>query len=213
MVDRIRKFQVLNNEIFAILNKYLKSGDGENMPVEHVRCFQPPIHQSLASSWVSSIKLPNIARLSNLSCPIIFPLLLFVFYFRSIKCNKVGPLFCRIMSLYSLRALSQNGYFSFLDEVFVFYLLRALDHGWRDILSDEYLRICCGGILRVNSSISYGWGKERERGWGTLLFFFVLCVLLNMHVFKWWGKKVTKLTLIVRIYSLCLWMFLIILIQ
>lgn len=50
MVDRIRKFQVLNNEIFGILNKYLKSGDGENMPVEHVRCFQPPIHQSLASS-------------------------------------------------------------------------------------------------------------------------------------------------------------------
>ncbi|TNM87595.1 hypothetical protein fugu_005816 [Takifugu bimaculatus] len=50
MVDRIRKFQVINNEIFAILNKYLKSGDGENMPVEHVRCFQPPIHQSLASS-------------------------------------------------------------------------------------------------------------------------------------------------------------------
>uniref|UniRef100_A0A7N9B1L2 Cytoplasmic FMR1-interacting protein n=1 Tax=Mastacembelus armatus TaxID=205130 RepID=A0A7N9B1L2_9TELE len=50
MVDRIRKFQILNNEIFAILNKYLKSGDGENMPVEHVRCFQPPIHQSLASS-------------------------------------------------------------------------------------------------------------------------------------------------------------------
>uniref|UniRef100_A0A3P8R0P1 Cytoplasmic FMR1-interacting protein n=1 Tax=Astatotilapia calliptera TaxID=8154 RepID=A0A3P8R0P1_ASTCA len=50
MVDRIRRFQVLNNEIFAILNKYMKSGDGENMPVEHVRCFQPPIHQSLASS-------------------------------------------------------------------------------------------------------------------------------------------------------------------
>ncbi|XP_028655857.1 cytoplasmic FMR1-interacting protein 1 homolog isoform X1 [Erpetoichthys calabaricus] len=50
MVDRIRKFQVLNDEIFAILGKYLKSGDGENMPVEHVRCFQPPIHQSLASN-------------------------------------------------------------------------------------------------------------------------------------------------------------------
>uniref|UniRef100_A0A672QMY2 Cytoplasmic FMR1-interacting protein 1 homolog n=1 Tax=Sinocyclocheilus grahami TaxID=75366 RepID=A0A672QMY2_SINGR len=50
MVERIRKFQVLNDEIFAILNKYLKSGDGENMPVEHVRCFQPPIHQSLASN-------------------------------------------------------------------------------------------------------------------------------------------------------------------
>lgn len=51
MVERIRKFQILNDEIFAILNKYLKSGDGENMPVEHVRCFQPPIHQSLASNW------------------------------------------------------------------------------------------------------------------------------------------------------------------
>ncbi|XP_068449000.1 cytoplasmic FMR1-interacting protein 1 homolog isoform X2 [Clinocottus analis] len=50
MVDRIRKFQIINNEVFSILNKYLKSGDGENMPVEHVRCFQPPIHQSLASS-------------------------------------------------------------------------------------------------------------------------------------------------------------------
>uniref|UniRef100_A0A674EBP9 Cytoplasmic FMR1 interacting protein 1 n=1 Tax=Salmo trutta TaxID=8032 RepID=A0A674EBP9_SALTR len=50
MVDRIHKFQVLNDEIYAILNKYLKSGDGENMPVEHVRCFQPPIHQSLASN-------------------------------------------------------------------------------------------------------------------------------------------------------------------
>lgn len=51
MGERIRKFQILNDEIFAILNKYLKSGDGENMPVEHVRCFQPPIHQSLASNW------------------------------------------------------------------------------------------------------------------------------------------------------------------
>ncbi|KAI5109527.1 cytoplasmic FMR1-interacting protein 1-like [Silurus meridionalis] len=50
MVDRIRKYQIVNDEIFSILNKYMKSGDGENMPVEHVRCFQPPIHQSLASN-------------------------------------------------------------------------------------------------------------------------------------------------------------------
>ncbi|XP_072268911.1 cytoplasmic FMR1-interacting protein 1 isoform X3 [Pyxicephalus adspersus] len=50
MVERIRKFQMLNDEIFSILDKYLKSGDGENTPVEHVRCFQPPIHQSLASN-------------------------------------------------------------------------------------------------------------------------------------------------------------------
>uniref|UniRef100_A0A9L0SIV9 Cytoplasmic FMR1 interacting protein 1 n=1 Tax=Equus caballus TaxID=9796 RepID=A0A9L0SIV9_HORSE len=50
MVERIRKFQILNDEIITILDKYLKSGDGESTPVEHVRCFQPPIHQSLASS-------------------------------------------------------------------------------------------------------------------------------------------------------------------
>uniref|UniRef100_A0A8C3RW61 Cytoplasmic FMR1-interacting protein 1 n=1 Tax=Chelydra serpentina TaxID=8475 RepID=A0A8C3RW61_CHESE len=50
MVERIRKFQILNNEIITILDKYMKSGDGEGTPVEHVRCFQPPIHQSLASN-------------------------------------------------------------------------------------------------------------------------------------------------------------------
>ncbi|KFM69107.1 Cytoplasmic FMR1-interacting protein 2, partial [Stegodyphus mimosarum] len=49
MVDRIRRFQVLNSQIFAILNKYLKSSDTDNLPVEHVRCFQPPVHQSLAA--------------------------------------------------------------------------------------------------------------------------------------------------------------------
>lgn len=49
MVDRIRRFQVLNSQIFAILNKYLKTSDTDNLPVEHVRCFQPPIHQSLAT--------------------------------------------------------------------------------------------------------------------------------------------------------------------
>lgn len=50
MVERIRKFQILNDEIITVLDKYLKSGDGESTPVEHVRCFQPPIHQSLAGS-------------------------------------------------------------------------------------------------------------------------------------------------------------------
>jgi cytoplasmic FMR1 interacting protein len=51
MVDRIRRFQVLNSQIYATLNKYLRTStaDAENMPVEHVRCFQPPIHQSLAT--------------------------------------------------------------------------------------------------------------------------------------------------------------------
>lgn len=51
MVDRIRRFQVLNSQVFAVLNKYLKASctDGD-MPVEHVRCFQPPIHKSVAEA-------------------------------------------------------------------------------------------------------------------------------------------------------------------
>uniref|UniRef100_H3B436 Cytoplasmic FMR1-interacting protein n=1 Tax=Latimeria chalumnae TaxID=7897 RepID=H3B436_LATCH len=50
MADRIRKYQILNNEIFAILNKYMKSVESDSSTVEHVRCFQPPIHQSLATT-------------------------------------------------------------------------------------------------------------------------------------------------------------------
>jgi len=54
MVDRIRKFQILNNQIFAVLNKYLRMNDSDNMPVEHVRCFPPPMQHSLSSSiWTS----------------------------------------------------------------------------------------------------------------------------------------------------------------
>uniref|UniRef100_A0A1B0CHB8 Putative cytoplasmic fmr1-interacting protein n=1 Tax=Lutzomyia longipalpis TaxID=7200 RepID=A0A1B0CHB8_LUTLO len=47
LVDRIRRFQVLNSQIFAVLNKYLKSGDSEGSTVEHVRCFPPPPHPSM----------------------------------------------------------------------------------------------------------------------------------------------------------------------
>lgn len=51
MAERIRRFQMLNGQIFGVLNKFLRSGESaENMPVEHVRCFQPPIHQALASN-------------------------------------------------------------------------------------------------------------------------------------------------------------------
>uniref|UniRef100_A0A669F8W4 Cytoplasmic FMR1 interacting protein 2 n=1 Tax=Oreochromis niloticus TaxID=8128 RepID=A0A669F8W4_ORENI len=50
MADRIRKYQILNNEIFAILNKYMKAVETDSSTVEHVRCFQPPIHQSLATT-------------------------------------------------------------------------------------------------------------------------------------------------------------------
>jgi cytoplasmic FMR1 interacting protein len=50
MVDRIRRFQVLNGQIFAVLHKYLKTAytETESLPVEHVRCFQPPAHPSKA---------------------------------------------------------------------------------------------------------------------------------------------------------------------
>lgn len=44
LVDRIRRFQVLNSQVFAVLNKYLKSNDLEGSNVEHVRCFPPPPH-------------------------------------------------------------------------------------------------------------------------------------------------------------------------
>ncbi|KAM3956068.1 cytoplasmic FMR1-interacting protein Sra-1 [Aphomia sociella] len=41
MVDRIRRFQVLNSQIFGILARHLSAED-ERTAVEHVRCFPPP---------------------------------------------------------------------------------------------------------------------------------------------------------------------------
>ncbi|XP_022901321.1 cytoplasmic FMR1-interacting protein [Onthophagus taurus] len=49
MVDRIRRFQVLNSQIFAILNKFLKANESEDVSVEHVRCFPPPVHQGVSN--------------------------------------------------------------------------------------------------------------------------------------------------------------------
>ncbi|KAG7241792.1 hypothetical protein INR49_024762, partial [Caranx melampygus] len=39
MADRIRKYQILNNEIFAILNKYMKAVETDSSTVEHVRYY------------------------------------------------------------------------------------------------------------------------------------------------------------------------------
>lgn len=44
MVDRIRRFQVLNSQVFSILNKYLSSPNVEGNATEHVKCYQPPMH-------------------------------------------------------------------------------------------------------------------------------------------------------------------------
>lgn len=62
MVDRIRRFQVLNSQIFAILNKYLKNSDGEGSNVEHVRCFPPPPHPTTVPSHYHD---PNKLRLQK----------------------------------------------------------------------------------------------------------------------------------------------------
>lgn len=50
MVDRIRRFQVLNSQIFSILNKFLSNANGDANTVEHVKCFQPPIHPIVAAA-------------------------------------------------------------------------------------------------------------------------------------------------------------------
>lgn len=45
MVDRIRRFQLLNHQIFAILANFVDQGEEVE---ERVREFAPPIHPSIA---------------------------------------------------------------------------------------------------------------------------------------------------------------------
>ncbi|CAG2175665.1 unnamed protein product [Oppiella nova] len=54
MVDRIRRFQVLNSQIFSILSKFLTNANGDANTVEHVKCFQPPIHPAMATAQANS---------------------------------------------------------------------------------------------------------------------------------------------------------------
>ncbi|KAK4336866.1 hypothetical protein RND71_044022 [Anisodus tanguticus] len=63
MVDRIRRFQLLNSQIFSVLNKYLNannliSNDGNS--VEHVKCFQPPVHPILAAQQQTAKRDPVV---------------------------------------------------------------------------------------------------------------------------------------------------------
>lgn len=146
MVDRIRKFQVLNNEIFAILNKYLKSGDGENMPVEHVRCFQPPIHQSLASSWGTRAKSPWLDN------PILN--MQFLIYFRSFGagahyCNKDWPQLSGWFFLYSLVPCQKWKHISPLWKKLFYTCGWTIEQGRKLVLLAEYLRDCSGALLKV----------------------------------------------------------------
>ena len=59
MVDRIRRFQVLNSQIFATLNKYMRTStaDSENMPVEHVRCKYYFIYSDIFSHGFQNIEI------------------------------------------------------------------------------------------------------------------------------------------------------------
>lgn len=47
ITDRVRKFQILNTQIFCVLNNYLATGEDE--PLEHIRCFAPPVHPSVVT--------------------------------------------------------------------------------------------------------------------------------------------------------------------
>lgn len=44
VTDRIRKFQILNTQIFSILDTYLQSSNA--VPVEQIRCFPPPVYST-----------------------------------------------------------------------------------------------------------------------------------------------------------------------
>lgn len=55
MVERIRRFQLLNNQIFGILSNYLQpvGESGEEIPDDRIREFAPPVHHSIAHSFPS----------------------------------------------------------------------------------------------------------------------------------------------------------------
>ena len=45
--ERIRKFQILNQQIFACLNKYLCHTTTDEIPVEQVKCLTPMTLQTI----------------------------------------------------------------------------------------------------------------------------------------------------------------------
>lgn len=55
MVDRIRRFQVLNSQIFSIINKYVNSNSPDGTKLEHVKLFNSPIHPAMSQTVAPSI--------------------------------------------------------------------------------------------------------------------------------------------------------------
>lgn len=60
MVDRIRRFQVLNSQIFSMLNKYLTSASLDGNQVEQVKCFNPPAFPKQSKSICDCIFIITI---------------------------------------------------------------------------------------------------------------------------------------------------------
>lgn len=50
MVDRIRRFQVLNSQIFSVVNKYINSNSPEETKLEQVKVFSSPIHPAVSQT-------------------------------------------------------------------------------------------------------------------------------------------------------------------
>lgn len=55
MVERIKRFQVLNSQIFAVINKYINSNLPEETKLEQVKVFSSPIHPAVSQSLGQSI--------------------------------------------------------------------------------------------------------------------------------------------------------------
>lgn len=55
MVDRIKRFQVLNSQIFSIINKYVNSNLPDDTKLEQVKVFSSPIHPAVSQSLNQSI--------------------------------------------------------------------------------------------------------------------------------------------------------------
>lgn len=69
MVDRIRRFQVLNSQIFSILNKYLSSATMDANMVEKVKCFNPPTYPKQGKSHCVCVLSLNRSVYSSESGP------------------------------------------------------------------------------------------------------------------------------------------------
>lgn len=50
MVDRVRRFQVLNSQIFSVVNKYINSNSPDDTKLEQVKVFSSPIHPAVSQS-------------------------------------------------------------------------------------------------------------------------------------------------------------------